>query len=430
MSTSLSARWLFAGPGRTMRATLRTVLCAVAGALALSFAAPALGAGADDACLACHGDKSAKTAGGKSIAVDPATFAGSVHGSLGLPCSACHTGVDANKVPHGTQKPVECAGCHDKAAKLYETTIHGRARNQGQSLAATCASCHGTHDIKRSGDAGSHTNRANLEATCGACHGNAAMIAQAKLPGGDVAGKYHDSIHGRAINGKTSAKDAVPVCTTCHGAHDMRPRSDPDSRVARANIPDTCGGCHAGVKEKWNKSFHGQLRQAHVLAAPGCTDCHSAHAIQRHDLPQWKLAAIGACGTCHADRLDTYRDTFHGQVTQLGESRIATCDSCHGAHEVLPASNPLSRVSAQNRVATCQGCHAQANANFAQYDPHPNRHKRQAGQLLYFTGLFMDLLLLGVFAFFGLHTALWFYRSLKVVREKRATRASKPPEES
>jgi hypothetical protein len=41
----------------------------------------------------------------------------------------------------------------------------------------------------------------------------------------------------------------------------------------------------------------------------------------------------------------------------------------------------------------------------------------------------MDFLLLGVFAFFGLHTLLWFYRSLKVVRERRAReRAGSPPE--
>jgi hypothetical protein len=407
---------------------MRNVLLALFLALSSAFAPGAAAAGPNDACLACHGEAGAKGAAGKSIAVDAAVFGGSVHGSLNLPCTACHAGVSADKIPHEAQKPVDCGTCHDKAAGQYKSTIHGRARSQGNNVAATCANCHGTHDIKRTSDPASRVFRTNLETTCGACHGNATVIEQAKLPGGDVVGKYHDSIHGRAINLKTSAKDAVPVCTTCHGAHDMRPKADPASRVARANIPDTCGGCHSGVKEKWTQSFHGQLRQANVMAAPGCTDCHSAHAIQRHDLAAWKLAAIGACGTCHADRLDTYRDTFHGQVTQLGEARIATCDSCHGAHEVLPASNPASKVSAQNRLATCRTCHAQANENFVQYDPHANRRVREAW-LLFYTGKFMDFLLLGVFAFFGLHTLLWFYRSLKVVRERRAReRAGSPPE--
>jgi hypothetical protein len=408
---------------------MRNLLLGLFFVLSGAIAPTATAAGPNDACIACHGEATAKAAGGKSIAVDAAAFGGSVHGSLNLPCTACHTGISADKFPHDAQKPVDCGGCHDKALKQYATTIHGRARAQGNAVAATCASCHGSHDIKRSSDPASRTSRTNLESTCGACHGNAALIQQAKLPGGNVAGKYHDSIHGRAINQGTSAKDAVPVCTTCHGAHDMRPKADPESRVARANIPDTCGGCHAGVKEKWTQSFHGQLRQANVMGAPGCTDCHSAHAIQRHDADAWKLAAIGACGTCHADRLDTYRDTFHGQATQLGEARIATCDSCHGAHEVLPASNPASKVSAHNRLATCQGCHAEANANFVQFDPHANRRVRESGALLFYTGKFMDFLLLGVFAFFGLHTALWFYRSLQVVRERRAReRAASPPE--
>ncbi|MCL4762637.1 MAG: hypothetical protein KJ018_12825, partial [Burkholderiales bacterium] len=95
--------------------------------------------------------------------------------------------------------------------------------------------------------------------------------------------------------------------------------------------------------------------------------------------------------------------------------------SCHGAHQVLPKENPLSRVSDQNRLATCQACHPKANANFVSYDPHANRHVREQGQLLFFTGKFMDFLLLGVFSVFGLHTVLWFVRSLRAMRERRGT---------
>ena len=107
-------------------------------------------------------------------------------------------------------------------------------------------------------------------------------------------------------------------------------------------------------------------------------------------------------------------------MTTLGFAQIATCASCHGAHEVLPADNPLSKVSAQNRLATCQECHPKANVNFVSFDPHANKHERESGLLLYFTGKFMELLLLGVFAFFGLHTVLWFFRSLKAMRRSAA----------
>jgi len=174
------------------------------------------------------------------------------------------------------------------------------------------------------------------------------------------------------------------------------------------------------VKAAWEKSHHGQLRQANVLQAPGCTDCHSAHDIKQHNAPEWVLAVVQQCGSCHNDYIASYRDTFHGQVNELGYTQVATCASCHGSHEILPASNPVSKVSAQNRLATCRTCHPKANLNFALYDPHANRHRRDGGELLFFTGKFMDFLLIGVFGFFGAHTGLWFFRSWKLTRERRA----------
>ena len=47
-------------------------------------------------------------------------------------------------------------------------------------------------------------------------------------------------------------------------------------------------------------------------------------------------------------------------------------------------------------------------SNFANYDPHANRHDRARNPLYYYTGKFMEWLLIGVFTFFGIHTLLWF----------------------
>jgi cytochrome c553 len=382
--------------------------------------------GLNDGCLMCHGDAGAKAASGKSVAVDAKTFAGSVHGSMSLPCTACHTDAAFGQMPHGAVKPAQCASCHDKAVRDYATTVHGVARAVGKPAAATCASCHGTHDIRKSSDPASRASHANIEATCGACHGNEAIIKQANLPGGNVAGKFHDSVHGQAMAKKTSAREAVPTCSGCHGAHDIRTKSDVASRVSRAKSPAMCGSCHSAVAAEWEKSQHGKLRQANVLQAPGCIDCHSTHEIALHHDPKFEIGAIDKCGGCHADFASTYRDTFHGQVTKLGFTQIASCASCHGAHQVLPKDNPLSKISAQNRLATCQECHPKANANFVSFDPHANKHRRAGGQLLFFTNKFMELLLLGVFSFFGLHTLLWFFRSLKAVRERRAATPPRP----
>jgi fructoselysine-6-P-deglycase FrlB-like protein len=58
-------------------------------------------------------------------------------------------------------------------------------------------------------------------------------------------------------------------------------------------------------------------------------------------------------------------------------------------------------------------CHAGASANFASFDPHANRHDPARSPLYYWAARFMEILLLGVFAFFGVHTVFWFYRELR-----------------
>jgi hypothetical protein len=67
-------------------------------------------------------------------------------------------------------------------------------------------------------------------------------------------------------------------------------------------------------------------------------------------------------------------------------------------------------VHAANLVRTCSQCHEGANENFVGYNPHANKHDRERSPGLYYAARFMDALLLFVFAFFGVHTALWFSR--------------------
>ena len=363
----------------------------------------------DSVCLACHGEADAKGASGRSVAVDPAAFAKSVHGELGLDCTACHADVSPNKIPHADKlKPVDCASCHAQQVKEYAQTVHGAARKGGSMVAATCTDCHSKHDIRRSKDPASRTNHANLEATCGACHGNEKMVKEANLPGGNIGSQFHDSIHGKALSG--AAQASAPTCTNCHGAHDIRAKDAAESRVNRARIPDTCGTCHQAIRAKFAKSFHGKLRQEGNAAAPVCTDCHSAHQIKRHDAPGFQTAVIEQCGNCHAEYLSTYRNTFHGQVTKLGYVEVATCASCHSAHDILPKSDPVSTISPANRVNTCRKCHAEASVKFASFDPHANRHDRVRNPVYWYAAKFMDWLLIGVFAFFGVHTLFWLVR--------------------
>ncbi|MGE5167966.1 MAG: cytochrome c3 family protein [Deltaproteobacteria bacterium] len=373
-------------------------------------AKPAPEANVNETCLACHGNAEFKNAAGKTVAVDGAAFVKSVHGELGLECTACHADVSADKLPHAEKlAPVDCSTCHADQVKQYAATVHGKARTGGNTVAATCTDCHGLHDIRRASDTASRTNHANLEATCSKCHGNETLVKAANLPGGNIDRQFHDSIHGKLLAGGTRAADA-PTCTNCHGAHSILAPSEAASRVNRAHIPETCGSCHQAIYARFSQGQHGKLRNEGNAATPVCTDCHTAHQIQRHDLPAFQLAVIEQCGNCHNEYLSTYRDTFHGQVTKLGYTSVATCASCHSAHDMLPVSDPRSTVSAQNRIDTCRRCHASASTNFASFDPHANRHDKARNPLYWYAAKFMDWLLIGVFAFFGIHTVLWLGR--------------------
>ncbi len=315
--------------------TFLAVACLVATAAA---AQPAPKPPANDDCLACHGDTTAKRDDGRSIAVDAKTFEISTHG------------------------PMACVDCHADLAALEEFP-------HAEKLA---------------------------KVTCGRCHD-------------DVAAKYHDSIHAWAK--EKAGLIVAPSCADCHGKHDVKPHTDTTSRVYRTRIPETCGSCHAGIKERYDVGIHAATLKKGDSRAPSCVDCHTTHTIQRADTDKWRLSVTAECGTCHAEVVDSFRRTFHGKVTELGYTRVAACADCHGAHDILPASNAASTVSKARLVETCGTCHPGANDRFVQYDPHPNPRDYTRSAVLWWANRFYWLLIPGCFGFFGLHSLLWFWRS-------------------
>lgn len=387
--------------------------------LAQRTAAPVKAPG-NDVCLACHGDPAAASEQGRPIAVDEKKFGASTHGTLGLACVDCHADLaKTEEFPHPSKlSRVNCAGCHDAAAAAYDASIHALARRQSStSVAAACSDCHTAHEIRSSKDPASTTYALNLPGTCARCHGDPRIIEQGHIRIGNVADLYKDSIHGKAVS--KSGLLVAANCTSCHGSHDIRPRTDTGSRVNRSKIPDTCGTCHEGIQAQYRAGVHGAALGRGQLNAPVCADCHTAHAIQRADVTSWRLDVIKECGTCHEDKIKTYRDTFHGQVTSLGFVRVATCSDCHGAHEIHGKADARSTVSSARVLSTCRQCHQDATEKFTQYDPHADKHNRDRNPALYYASLFMTLLLGGVFSVFGLHTLLWLPRSLKARRDAR-----------
>ncbi len=334
-------------------------------------------------------------------------YARSVHAPVA--CISCHP--DCNALPHPYRTaPARCDACHEKQVEEYLSSAHGKATEEGSELAAECSSCHGTHGILSSLDPKSPTYVLNQALTCAHCHADDDLteLAGIRLP--NAAEQYIDSVHGRGL--LAGGLVVAPACVDCHGVHDIRPASDPQSAISQGNVPHTCGKCHTGVEEIYGASVHGQLLKRGDENAPVCATCHTAHAILQPGGISFKRLSDQRCGQCHEDRLEHYRETFHGKAIALGNDKEAACYDCHGHHDIQPNDDPRSHLSEQNKLATCQKCHEDAGGDFAGYLAHGDHADRENYPALYWTFVFMTTIVLCTFAFFGIHTLLWTTRSL------------------
>lgn len=356
----------------------------IAGLLAAAwFAGPAAAAGPGiGECLDCHGDPTIekvlpdRTA--VSLFVDEAPYRRSIHGKG--PCTACHVGATA---PHGKLAPVACRRCHADAGKSYAESTHGREWAQGNRDVPACDDCHGRHDILRPANPKARTFRLNIVSVCLACHKDRAIEEKYGLPGQEVMKAYEQSVHGMAV--RKSGLLGAAVCPDCHGNHRILPGDQPRSATHRQNIPTLCGKCHSGILETYEQSIHGKGMRGGIAESPVCTDCHGEHTITKITDPASKVYAKNipkTCSSCHEveaissryalpkKRFSTFMDSFHGIALQYGMTTAANCASCHGFHDVLPASDPASSVNRENLPRTCGKCHPNAGANFARGNVH------------------------------------------------------------
>lgn len=342
-----------------------------------------------------------------------------------LACSDCHRQFDAG-YPHRTDAVVTpCGTCHAEAGRQWASSIHAGSQ---PGDAATCVDCHGAHDVLPTTDERSPTFALNVAMTCGSCHADQRIIeeyfaAPADTVARTAVAQYIETVHGVATT--RAGLTVAATCNDCHRAHDIRPADSAGSSVSHDNVTETCGACHAGIVRTYAGSAHGVAHGNGELtengrAAPVCVDCHTAHSIVRADEPAWFVNVVEECGTCHRRLYETYFETYHGQVTRLGFELTAKCSDCHTAHDMRSASDPQSSVYPLNLVATCSQCHPEANDNFAKYYTHGDARDRRRYPVLFWPWLFMTTLLVSVWAFFGVHTVMWF--SGLAIERRRARR--------
>jgi cytochrome b subunit of formate dehydrogenase len=136
--------------------------------------------------------------------------------------------------------------------------------------------------------------------------------------------------------GKQPPKPTADQCLACHS--DASLTHDVNGKPVSLHVDP----------QAFKDSIHGSMFT--------CVDCHTDVKSSAHETPPLKIT----CATCHADQQAAYDRSFHSKALQGGNSKAATCVDCHGSpHELLPASDPKSRVHHGNIPATCGACHSQ-----------------------------------------------------------------------
>jgi predicted CXXCH cytochrome family protein len=198
-----------------------------------------------------------------------------------------------------------------------------------------------------------------------------------------------DSVHfGAMAEGDVTA----PVCTDCHTAHTVGRLEE-----SRTDIAQTCAKCHADIYEEYSQSIHGAALEAENPDVPVCTTCHGVHDIASATTPAFWLGSVGLCAECHAKKelmdkygissrvLKTYLDDFHGKTVGFYQEQtsevwpeVAVCADYHGVHDIRSIEDPESQVIKENLLTTCSRCHPEATANFpsawlSHYEPSPDK---------------------------------------------------------
>lgn len=253
--------------------------------------------------------------------------------------------------------------------------------------------------------------------TCTTCHQDSIFIHRCEKI----------AVSNKTLEGTVHAKFA---CIDCHyKGHEDYPHAKFGSQV-------TCGECHEKELREYQNSTHYKALRAGNVAAADCTSCHTLHSVLDPTAVLRGKNVVAVCSKCHATKnysaqfqlkpnvVAGFETSYHGQMYNLGfeGENYATCVSCHDSHSILGKDSPESTIARGNIVKTCAQCHKDANDNFVGYLNHYSPESNESEVLNELTH-FMEVLFWGTMLVFGLHTLLWFMRTM-VNTQFKATSAT------
>jgi cytochrome b subunit of formate dehydrogenase len=243
-----------------------------------------------------------------------------------------------------------------------------------------CLECHGEHDDETPFvDAKVFGASIHRDLECSECHVD---VDPADIPHPEnlkpvYCGGCHDdeqvdfdaSIHGQALNRRAPY---APSCKDCHGVHDIFSPADDRSITYKMNIPYLCGKCHRegapvantyeisehNILENYSESIHGEgLFKKGLMVTAACADCHGAHLILPHTEPRASISPrniTATCMQCHSKIEQVHTKVIRGELWEKAPGAIPACTDCHVPHRVRKEVTTLT-ISDRD----CLRCHEQ-----------------------------------------------------------------------
>ena len=384
-------------------------------------------------CAACHENTARKHSFHPRLALSP------VPTGDDTTCAACHgthavAGLTAADFPFARAQQTEtCGRCHRPARDQFLASAHGHAVVAGMTEAPACLDCHRLPVARRPEDKLRIELKLAQTTLCESCHLKRSAVGDRTLLGSKFVSSFDQSVHGAAL--QRGIVDAAN-CVDCHGSHEMNQAMVAGSRVNKANLPVTCARCHKTQTAEYNFSVHAVALRKGNLDSPVCTDCHGEHDILAHTNPDAPVyarnVAQDVCASCHAsarltrkyglaaDSFQTFSDSYHGLAGRGGAAVVVNCASCHSSHAIKSHLDPTSTTYRNNLVVTCGQCHTGVNRRFTTGRVHVSPEQRAASPILYWIANVYVILIFVVIGVMTLHNLLDFTRKLlrKLAMEK------------
>jgi cytochrome b subunit of formate dehydrogenase len=380
-------------------------------------------------CKSCHTDAALKHPFHPQM-----MKANSIAGGEDVNCKNCHGTHDiiSPKTPgskfYTTNLIEACGSCHKPEKEKYLLSAHATGLKEGIKGAPNCFTCHKNQITGITVKRDQAQIKLTQEKLCVSCHLNNPEIRERTSPSAGFIAAYENSVHGKLL---IQGNSQVANCVSCHTAHSVKPGSDPTSTVNRFNIPNTCSQCHSQIADEYKQSVHGvAVLKKGSIDAPVCTNCHGEHNILMHNDPNSPTAyanlSAQVCSPCHSsvklsakyglnpNRVSTFKSSYHGMALEGGSTIVANCASCHGAHNIRSPNDPASSVYKTNLAKTCGKCHPGANENFAVGKIHVAVTNEKSDPILYWIASIYIAMIFSVIGGMLIHNLLDFIKKSRI----------------